>query len=164
MTATQRCDISSPKWTKPCTSRCAVATTRSTCRRWNATGHTGWHRGWAVDSCCTVPRSAKPSWRTSRRTNANGCSREPGYPTNTITSADALEAEIKRVRELGYAVDDEENEETIRCLGAPLLDRTGRAIGGVSISTITFQVSSPQLLAYAPKLVETARILAPMYT
>lgn len=88
----------------------------------------------------------------------------PGRTRQTITSIDALEADLRRVRELGYALDDEENEETIRCIGAPLLDASGRAFGGVSISTITFQLSSAQLLAYAPKLVDAARILAPMYS
>lgn len=88
----------------------------------------------------------------------------PARTRQTITDIDALEADIRRVRELGYALDDEENEETIRCLGAPLLDASGRAFGGVSISTITFQLSSAALVGHARKLVEVARILAPMYS
>jgi IclR family transcriptional regulator, acetate operon repressor len=88
----------------------------------------------------------------------------PPRTANTITDVAALEHELDRVRERGYAVDDEENEETIRCIAAPLLDRTGHAVGGVSISTITFQLPMRQLLDYAPRLIETAKLLATSYT
>ncbi|MQA10170.1 MAG: helix-turn-helix domain-containing protein [Pseudonocardiaceae bacterium] len=87
----------------------------------------------------------------------------PGRTANTITDPGALEAELEKVRADGYAVDDEENEETIRCLAAPLLDRSGQGIGGVSISTITFQTSIDQLLEFVPRLRETAGVLAPLY-
>jgi IclR family acetate operon transcriptional repressor len=87
----------------------------------------------------------------------------PARTPNTITSVQMLETEIARIRERGYAIDDEENEETIRCVGAPLLDRDGHAVGGVSVSTITFQVSRERLTGYAPRLLEIARTLAPLY-
>jgi IclR family transcriptional regulator, acetate operon repressor len=88
----------------------------------------------------------------------------PAHTANTITDAVALEAELDRVRAAGYAIDDEENEDTIRCIAAPLLDRSGHAVGGLSISTITFQVSTRELRGFAPRLVDTARLLAPIYT
>lgn len=88
----------------------------------------------------------------------------PARTTKTITDGDALSAELDRVRDQGYAIDDEENEETIRCLAAPLLDRSGHAVGGISISTLTFQVALENLLGYAPRLIETAGLLAPAYS
>lgn len=81
----------------------------------------------------------------------------------TITDPAAFADELEQVRSRGYAVDDEENESTIRCLAAPLLDRSGRAVGGISISTITFHVPREQLLAHAPRLLDTAALLAPAY-
>lgn len=88
----------------------------------------------------------------------------PRRTANTITGGEALAAELDRVRAQGCAVDDEENEETIRCIAAPILDRSGRAVGGVSVSTIAFQVPRRQLLDYAPRVIETATLLAPAYT
>jgi len=70
----------------------------------------------------------------------------------TITDLPALHAELAAVRERGYAIDDEENEATVRCLGAAFLDRSGRPRGGVSISTVTFAVERDELLGYAPAL------------
>ncbi|GAA3359006.1 MULTISPECIES: IclR family transcriptional regulator [Saccharopolyspora] len=82
----------------------------------------------------------------------------------TTTDPAVLEQELARVRADGCALDDEENEPTIRCLAAPMLDRAGRPVGGVSISTITFQTPKEALLAHADRLVETAALLAPLYT
>jgi IclR family acetate operon transcriptional repressor len=53
---------------------------------------------------------------------------------NTITSESALRKELDLVRLQGFAIDDEENELGIRCVGAPIIDYTGRAIAAMSIS------------------------------
>jgi IclR family acetate operon transcriptional repressor len=52
----------------------------------------------------------------------------------TITDPAELRAELKRIRRLGYAVDDVENEEGIRCVGAPVRDHSGEVIAGISIA------------------------------
>ncbi|MEW2356574.1 IclR family transcriptional regulator [Spirillospora sp. NPDC029432] len=44
---------------------------------------------------------------------------EPQTP-NTFTDPDALVAELARIRERGYAVDDEEQEVGVRCVAVPL--------------------------------------------
>jgi len=53
---------------------------------------------------------------------------------NTITTAVALEAELRLVRLRGFAIDDEENEKGICCVGAPIIDYAGQPIGAISIS------------------------------
>jgi IclR family transcriptional regulator, acetate operon repressor len=78
----------------------------------------------------------------------------------TITDVAALHAELAVVRKRGYAMDDEENEPTVRCIGAVVLDRAGRPRGGVSISTVTFVVKRAELLGYVPLLQATARRVA----
>jgi IclR family transcriptional regulator, acetate operon repressor len=81
----------------------------------------------------------------------------PARTPATITDVAALGAELAAVRERGYAVDDEENEPTVRCIGAAILDRGGRPKGGVSISTVTFAVDRAELLGYAPLLRATVQ-------
>ena len=51
----------------------------------------------------------------------------------------ALLRDLRVVRERGYALDEEENEDGILCIGAPIFDHSGRVVGGVSISTITLE-------------------------
>lgn len=75
--------------------------------------------------------------------------------SSTIADVDALLAELDAVRETGYAVDREENEDNVRCLAVPIqLGDSG--IAGVSISTITFLTSEAALLGMLPSLRETA--------
>ncbi|WP_166459760.1 IclR family transcriptional regulator [Amycolatopsis pithecellobii] len=88
----------------------------------------------------------------------------PARTARTHTDPAALEADLARVRERGYAIDDEENEDTVRCVAAPLLDRAGAPAGGVSISALTFQTPAGELLTHVPVLLEAARLLAPAYT
>jgi len=53
---------------------------------------------------------------------------------NTITSRKLLQREISRIRDLGYAVDNEELAPGLRCVAAPVFDHTGRARYAVSVS------------------------------
>jgi IclR family acetate operon transcriptional repressor len=80
----------------------------------------------------------------------------PARTPATITDLARLNAELAFVRERGYAVDDEENEATVRCIGAPVTDLSGRPVGGVSVTTVTFVVSREQLESFAQGLLATA--------
>jgi DNA-binding IclR family transcriptional regulator len=52
----------------------------------------------------------------------------------SITLAKALKADLALVQSRGYAIDDEENESGIRCVGAPIFDYTASPIAAISIS------------------------------
>lgn len=53
---------------------------------------------------------------------------------NTLTSADALGRELNRVRNSGFALDDEESNLGVRCIAAAVRNGTGEAIAAISIS------------------------------
>jgi len=60
-----------------------------------------------------------------------------GIPQRTpATVTDVAEARrrLLEIRTQGYAVDDIENEEGIRCVAAPVLDHDGQPVAGISIS------------------------------
>lgn len=87
----------------------------------------------------------------------------PSRTAATITDRLRLDAELAFIRERGYAVDDEENELTIRCVAAPVFDDAHRPLGGVSVSTVTFAVSREELEGFVPELIATAgRVSAAM--
>ena len=44
----------------------------------------------------------------------------PRFTSNTITDPILLKEEISKIRKLGYALDNEENEVGIRCVAAPI--------------------------------------------
>lgn len=58
---------------------------------------------------------------------------EPKTP-NTIVTAAALIEEIRKIRENGYAIDNEENERGLICYAAAVYDSMGEAFGAISIS------------------------------
>lgn len=61
-------------------------------------------------------------------------SRLAAYTRNTLTSVAALEKEFDRIRRQGYALDNEEAELGVRCIGAAVRDDTGTLVAGLSIS------------------------------
>lgn len=54
----------------------------------------------------------------------------------TITEPEALRHALEVVRSQGYAVEDEEDEESVRCIGAPVFDHNGDVVGAVSITAV----------------------------
>lgn len=56
------------------------------------------------------------------------------FTANTLTDASALLMELGRIRERGYAIDNQELVMGVFCVGVPILDRIGRPVGGISIS------------------------------
>ncbi len=56
------------------------------------------------------------------------------FTKNTIRDTEALTKELERVRKLGYAIDNEEAESGVCCIGAGILDDEGRLVAGLSLS------------------------------
>lgn len=56
------------------------------------------------------------------------------YTDNTISSGDALLAELEDIRRDGIALDREERENGVTCIAAPVFDSKGEAIAAVSVS------------------------------
>lgn len=58
----------------------------------------------------------------------------PRYSPTTITTVEAFEAELECIRQRGYAIDNSETGENVRCVAAPIYDYTGQVIAAASIS------------------------------
>jgi DNA-binding IclR family transcriptional regulator len=67
------------------------------------------------------------------------------FTPNTITSPTLLKRELKAVRERGYAVDDEEIDEGLRCIGAPVRDASGRVVASMSIAGPAFRIGKGKI-------------------
>lgn len=65
---------------------------------------------------------------------------EPLTP-RTITSVPVLEQELGRVKAQGYAFDDEEFAQGIRCLAAPVRNFTGHVVAAIGISGPLWRIS-----------------------
>jgi IclR family transcriptional regulator, KDG regulon repressor len=77
---------------------------------------------------------------------------------NTITDPKKLVQHLSLVRKNGYAIDNEENEEGIRCVAAPIRNGNGRVEAAMSISGPTTRISMERVETELKKLVcETAK-------
>jgi DNA-binding IclR family transcriptional regulator len=57
---------------------------------------------------------------------------------------------LDRVRHRGYAIDNIENEDGIRCVAAPIRDHTGEVVAAVSVSGWTVSVTPERLPEMIP--------------
>jgi IclR family KDG regulon transcriptional repressor len=76
---------------------------------------------------------------------------------NTLTSAEAYLQELETVRQQGYAEDHEEFEDNMRCLAAPIRDRFGHVIGGMSVSFPCFRFREELKLDYVKQLMQATQ-------
>ncbi len=79
------------------------------------------------------------------------------YTPKTITSLSRLRQELKRIRETGFALDDEENTPGVRCIAAPVFDRFGRETAALSLTGAAQQITNGYLPRIAEKVKEAAR-------
>ena len=74
---------------------------------------------------------------------------------NTITGRDRLNTELDLIRSQGFAVDEEEYEEGLRCIGAPIVGHTGHVVAAIGIGGPVTRVT-PQRVGELAELVMSA--------
>jgi IclR family KDG regulon transcriptional repressor len=79
------------------------------------------------------------------------------FTSRTITSLVELEAELEKVRAQGYAVDERELDEGMRCVAVPVRDEPGQMIGAMSISGRTGTMTRDFLQGCKSPLLKAAR-------
>lgn len=78
------------------------------------------------------------------------------FTSYTLTSAATLRAELTRVHQQGYALVDQELEDGLRSVAAPVRGRSGRVSAAVNVSTHAGRVSGESVRSEVlPRLLET---------
>jgi DNA-binding IclR family transcriptional regulator len=75
---------------------------------------------------------------------------------NTIVSPLQLKKELERTRALGYAVDDEEEEIGMRCIGAPVRNWDSHVVAAVSVTGSTSRITVERFEQIADQVKQTA--------
>ena len=78
----------------------------------------------------------------------------------TLTTTDRLVREIAKIRDNGYAVDDEELTLGLRCVAAPVFDYTGTASYALSVSGPSLRMTVEKIQLIKEKLVPLCRQLS----
>jgi DNA-binding IclR family transcriptional regulator len=78
----------------------------------------------------------------------------------TIVSRTALRAELQLIRRRGFAMDNEEIEAGLRCIGAPVFNHTGRIAAAISVAGPVFRVTEHRVPEIARAVKAAGRALS----
>ncbi|MFP4067382.1 MAG: IclR family transcriptional regulator [Spirochaetaceae bacterium] len=84
----------------------------------------------------------------------------PAFTPYTITDREELARELERVRDLGYAVDDQELALELRCVAAPVLRPDGSLVSAVSVSAPTDKLPIERVGDLLPQLFDAVATIA----
>src|SRR5258708_24284002 len=79
---------------------------------------------------------------------------------NTITSFIELKNELLAIRERGYAVDNEEIEEGVRCIGCVVRNFSGEPLAAISVSGPAFRVTKEKVKGLSGPVIAAAHALS----
>ena len=92
-----------------------------------------------------------------RRVLSHGLAR---FTPKTITEWPALIEALRHVRRNGYAMDDEEYQPGVICVGAAIRDHNGAVVGAISASTPTMRASDAHLTLVREEVLSAVRALS----
>lgn len=78
------------------------------------------------------------------------------YTENTITDPYEIILELRRTRQRGYSIDDEEHEYNVRCVGVPVYNSAGQLVAGMSTSGPAQVMTDAKLMENAERLQSVA--------
>lgn len=82
------------------------------------------------------------------------------FTPNTIVDSSKLWEEIKKIREKGYALDNEEHEIGIRCVAAPIFDYSNEVIGSISLAAVVITLGDKSIEEFADKVMQAAKTVS----
>lgn len=80
----------------------------------------------------------------------------PRLTATTVCTRQELLQELERTRQRGYALDLGEDNQLLRCIAVPVLDREGVAIGALSCSMLVSEFETTDIAAVAAELTAAA--------
>ncbi len=75
---------------------------------------------------------------------------------HTLLDAQSFLDKLVDVRKNGYAMDECEFRDEIRCIAAPIFDYQGSPVGGISVTSLVYRVPRDTLLNWVPLLLKAA--------
>lgn len=79
---------------------------------------------------------------------------------NTVTAPEDLLERLKRIRRVGYAVEDEESDIGTRCIAAPIRQSDGRVIAAIGMAGPRLRIRKRDFPSLAELVMETAQRLS----
>lgn len=84
----------------------------------------------------------------------------PRFTAQTLSDPAALKVDLDASAARGYSVDDEERNEGMRCIAAPVRNLHGEIVAGLSISGPTSRVAKDRVEALAAQVMDAAETVS----
>ena len=81
----------------------------------------------------------------------------PQLTPHTVISADNLFKDLNYVRELGFAISEQELEEQINAVAAPIFDQDNHPIASIAVAGPAYRLIRERMIEIGPRLVVTAK-------
>lgn len=78
------------------------------------------------------------------------------HTRHTTTRRLDLKAELAQIRTRGFAIDDEELEDGLKCIGAGIQDYSGRVVGALSLAGAALRLNKKRVASLAPLVARMA--------
>ena len=78
------------------------------------------------------------------------------YTPKTITSPARFKTELRAICKRGYSIDNEEREQGLRCIGAPVYDSSNNVIAAIGIAGPAFRITDRRLAVCSTAVVNIA--------
>ena len=103
-------------------------------------------RGWvgAAAAAALISGCGEPSRIDEPGKTIGSLQHDPNYPEGPY----------------GYSIDNVENEDGVRCVGAPVFDHENRIAGGLSVAGPTYRMTAERVREFGPEAVATAAELS----
>ena len=104
-----------------------------------------------IDSSMDIPLYCSALGKSIAAFSGKDFSFEKNYikhTENTILSDKHFQSELSKIKELGYAIDNEEFVEGLICIGVPIFNKSNKAIASLSISIPKIRFKEENIMDY----------------
>ena len=84
----------------------------------------------------------------------------PARTSRTFTNREILRLHLEEIEQMGFALDDEENDPGVRCISAPVFNGVGEVIGCVGIDGPSVRLTTDKIEEMAHKVVHAGNELS----
>lgn len=110
--------------------------------------------------CTAVAKAILPWLPVPELTGLIARIRFERYTAKTIVTRSAFQAELRRIRSTGHAIDDEEHIEGIRCIAMPAFGHSGQVLGSLCTLGPKSRMTYQKLRELRQPLADVARQLS----
>lgn len=79
------------------------------------------------------------------------------YTSHTITDGDQLKTHLRQIRKRGYAFSDQEIDQDVRAVAAPILNGSGELVAGLSVAGPLYRIPKKKVSSLGKLVMEYAR-------